>query len=165
MTKILFIDFDGPLVPAKMKYIEHTKLDKFEHWSMFDPFAVSFLNAVFAADEDLYGVLHTSWRRFYDDETLLNHMTSHGCKFRFHETLIAPFKYSSSRWNDIGFWLSDHPEIALDNIAIIDDEYPTPDLEPRTVQINYDNGFQEKDCAKLLDLLRIDLPEYSFKVT
>lgn len=162
--KILFIDFDGPLVPAKIMFLEHKKEEKIEHWSMFDPFAVNFLNAVFEADEELHGVLHTSWRRFYDDKFLLNHMKLHGCNFRFHTDLIAPFKFSSSRWHDIEFWLSEHPEINLENCAIIDDEKPTDRFESRTVQIDYNNGFMYEDCKKLLDLLRIDLPEYSYKV-
>lgn len=160
MTKILFIDFDGPLIPAKIKFFEHKKTDKIEHWSIFDPFAVSFLNLIFEEEPELYAVLHTSWRKFYDGEFLINHMKNQGCNFRFHSDLIAPYKFSSDRWHEISFWLSDHPEISKKDYAIIDDETPTERFKEQTVKIDYENGFNYDDCTRLLKILNINLPDY-----
>lgn len=145
--RILFIDIDGPLLPEKAKYFDYQKKTEVEHWTEFDPFSVRFYNSLFEKYSDLYGVIHSSWRKFYPDDFLINHFKSQGCEFRFHTDMIAPFKFGSNRWEEINFWLYDHPEIK--DYMILDDEVPPEYLKKRTVLVDYKNGLSLNNCRKL----------------
>lgn len=149
--RILFIDIDGPLIPGKASYFDDDKNSDIIHWSEFDPFSVRFYNMLFEKYNDLYGVIHSSWRKFYNDDFLLNHFSQQGCKFRFHDDLTAPFKFSSNRWEEISMWLSDHPEI--DDYMILDDEYPPESYKERTIVINFDDGLSRENCQDLIKWL------------
>lgn len=160
--KILFIDIDGVLVPDKCKYLNHLRpksMKDLDHWCYFDPFAVSFLNAVFENDHTLHGVIHSTWKKFYSADELQKMFEVSGCKFRWHNDMITHTVSTKfdSRWDDIENWLLQHVEVKRQNFAIIDDAKPSANLKNRSVRTNEQTGISDKNCERLLNLLQIKL--------
>lgn len=160
--KILFIDIDGVLVPDKCKYLNHKApetMKDVDHWCYFDPFAVAFLNEVFAKEHTLHGVIHSTWKKFYTEDELKIMFSSSGCNFRWHNDMVAVTTSTKfdSRWDDIDNWLLQHIEVKRQDFAIIDDAKPASNLKSRTVRTNEQIGITDKNCERLLNLLQIKL--------
>lgn len=124
MSRILFLDFDGVMIPTRAYWLE----GQTRPVTKFDPCAVSLLNKV-CEENDLKIVLVTSWRRTVlgqIPEDLKKHCINNGIKEEFiHEDYQCPWKFTSSKYNDVNFWLENHPEVK-DYIIVdddLDDEY------------------------------------------
>lgn len=170
--KIVFLDFDGPLIPGKCGFINNKYKNNIEmkndgkynelldgnfHYFAFDQFVVDYLNSLCYKHDDIHFVLHTSWRKFYPDDFIFDLMKYQGLNLRFHEDYLAPFKFSSNRWNEISFWMDDHKDISKENIVILDDENCRKGYEyaDRLVLVDYDNGLSYNNVKKINQLLNI----------
>lgn len=124
MTKVIFLDIDGPMIPGRARYIEgQTKV-----LSIFDPCAVGFLNN-FCQAKGWRIVISSSWVRVFGEEKTYEHCLNQGLKAQY----FHPDKYCSGeinwRYTRIAKFLSDHPDIT--KYIILDDEPYCVDIDLR----------------------------------
>lgn len=162
--KILFLDIDDVILSNRCKYLEHTRTqwhnETFpDHWVTFDPFVVQFLNHLFNCNDDLYAVLHSTWRKFYDEQTIAKHFISQGCEFRWHNDMFTP---PIERWDSIRSWVHDH-NLSANDYAILEDEKPPYSMKTRTIRVDEFNGFSHKNCERLIALLHLSKIDFNLK--
>lgn len=168
MEKIVFLDIDGPLIPNKCKHIDHLRSEfskDTNHYCVFDPFAVTFFNELFRYNDNLHAVLHTSWRKYYSENNcqwIIDHFKDQGCNFRWHKDKHTPIIKSATRWEEITMWLVDHPDITINDYAIVEDEYPPLSFKTRTIRVDEENGMTTKNCKRIKELLYLSLPKYDY---
>lgn len=149
MKNVLFLDFDGPLIPRKALMLPQNQpnfANKFPHlnlarklelhpfieyWKM-DDIAISMLNNI--AKRNCGFVLSTSWISLHEFKTLENLLRVNGFKGEFlpDSTLNVTFcsDDQSTRLNraqSIAEWLSRHPEYN-DKYIILDDLISAPEM-------------------------------------
>ena len=154
--KILFIDIDGPLIPDKMLYKQKTFMSGYEvlpkHQYIHDPYSTDLLNHLFDIREDLFGVLHSTWRLYYNEEWLKRHFELQGLNVRWHTDSITDPQISD-RWLSIKNWLSHHTEITNNDYAILDDEKAPKEMKTRSVKVDYVNGISYANVHRLKQLI------------
>lgn len=153
--KILFIDIDGPLIPDKMRRLNKTDNEFYKdvwHLHTHDPFSTLVLNNLFDGYDNLFGVLHSTWRYNYNIEWLKKHFIFQGLNIRWHDDIITSPDIEN-RWLSIENWLSNHSDISRGDFTIIDDEKPPPHFKSRTVRIDEQNGFSEPNVDRLFHLI------------
>lgn len=168
------IDIDGPLIPDKM-HLTQVFMDipfykdgypttdgegkpvhkEIWHAHVHDPFSTMVLNKLFEHD-DIYGVLHSTWRLSYDEEWMKKHFEMQGVAVRWHDDMFTNPKIFD-RWQSIRDWLGDHPEIVRDNFAILENEKPPEDLKSRTIRVDEVSGLSYTNVKNLSSLFRINL--------
>ena len=113
--KILFLDIDGVFIPARAYYMAHqTK----ELVTQFDPCVVGMVNNL-CKYKGYKLVVHSSWLRSSLFTTVLKefkdvreHMIDQGLLAEyFHEDWAVEYKFSSTRWDGILWWLDDHRDV------------------------------------------------------
>ena len=131
MTKVIFLDFDGVLLPdgVAVKQAHENGLTKNNYLEQveFDPECVANLNKIIAATHAEI-VLSTSWAMGNPIAKLSNCLLRNGIDpsniFEYDSPSqggwITPRKMSSQRSNEIGWWIDEHPEIT-EWVAIDDD--------------------------------------------
>lgn len=169
MKKIVFLDIDGPFIPDKCKFIDHKRTifsKDINHWCTFDPFAVTFFNELFENNQNLFAVIHTSWRKYYPENNcqwIINHFQDQGCKFQWHTTPHTPIIKSATRWEEISSWLNNHKDITNNDYLIIEDERPPTNFKTRTIRVDETNGLSMKNCQRIKELLQLKLPKYDYE--
>lgn len=135
MTKIIFLDFDGPMIPLRAYFLPtQTK----PVVSMFDPCAVSLLNKLI--DESGAKVVISSTWGMQGRETIEKVLHKNGIDpAHLHDDWITPRKFSSSRHHEVKWWLDEHPEVT--HYVAIDDENLHYDLVPNCVKCDGYEGF------------------------
>lgn len=154
--KVLFLDLDDVLVLDKCRFLvkeANPFYDNFFYQYEFDPFGRDFLNGLFKLNEDLYCVLHSTWRKDCEKDWLLQHFKHQKAEFRWHESFCTDPRLS--RWDSISWWLSEHKEVSRSDYAVLDDEKPPQDFKTRTVRVNGQTGLDFKDCERLVNLLHL----------
>jgi hypothetical protein len=131
--KIVFIDIDGPLLPGRawllpnnqtlLKRSKELGLHPYKHpelvlLAQLDPVAVSFFNDWFT-DPDVYGVVSSNWVHYASKEKIMQLFTNNKMHIRLHEDWMTPRRLSSSRQQEIWFWLADHD---VDKYIVVDDD-------------------------------------------
>lgn len=116
--RIIFLDIDGVVLPDRADFLPHqTKPLKM----VFDPCAVSLLNRA-CHNRRWKIVIHSSWLRYYEGDTL-QHCIDQGIKKgHFHETEPMCSGEIHWRYDRIDDWLSRHKEIR--QYLILDDTPP-----------------------------------------
>lgn len=149
MTKILFLDIDGPMIPGRCYTMPgQTK----PIVKTFDPVAVGILNNL-CQRKGWRIVLHTSWIRVFGSQETYDHCIAQGLKPQyFHKDAWCDEKIAW-RYTRIAKWLIEHPEIT--KYKILDDKpysvdidlyeavlkYPHPeDMEDHLVLVNFYDG-------------------------
>ena len=124
MSKVIFIDVDGPMIPVKAYWLpKQTK----PIVSVFDPVATSLVNALIAQSGAKIVMSATCRHKgldFVRDLLLKNGIDP----IHLHEDWSTPCKMSSYRIHEICWWCDKHPEVT--HYVAIDDEY----LDPEWVQ-------------------------------
>lgn len=162
MSKIIFLDIDGPMIPGRAYLMPKGNLP-YEGVlagikADFDPIAVSMLNNIC----ELYDwkiVLHTSWVRIVGGKTTYDHCVSQGLKLEhFHEDAWCD-EQENWRYTRVAKWLEAHPGVT--QYAILDDEPYQADLvnfgphpegiEKHLILIDFDDGLLMKHYNKLRD--------------
>lgn len=164
-SKVLFLDFDGPLYPYRYirhhpaniqknhgKYLNNIKLD---YWKM-EELAVEMLLSLYA----IYPfelVISSTWSRLYSKDDIRKLLLWNGIELPFHSNWTTPKEYRSERGREINSWLKDHSEI--DDYIILDDHDSGSDLdmfgkskilnEDRIVLVNPDMGISSYDYIKM----------------
>lgn len=118
MSKVIFLDFDGPMLPIRAYWLPtQTK----PVVSIFDPVAVSLVNKLIE-DSGAKLVISSTWRfQGYDKvaETLQKNNID---PVHLHTDWQTPSKMSSQRIHEIKWWLEEHPEVthyvAIDDIDL-----------------------------------------------
>jgi hypothetical protein len=135
-----------------------------EYVTKFDPCAVGLVNKL-CKDAGAKIVVHSSWRKFHFDNvagleggSIKSHMMAQGLEEEyFHEDLLCPFRFSSSRWHDINEWLEDHEEVS--EYVILEDEAIPYGLEERfkpfVVQVHFDEGLTWANFTHACDILSV----------
>lgn len=159
MSKILFLDIDGPMIPYRCLVMPgQTAI-----MTLFDPVAVSLINYL-CEEYDFKIVLHSSWVRMIGGKEAQKHCVKQGLKLEnFHEDGWTN-EDMSWRYSRVAEWLKRHPEV--DNYVIVDDDpyapdkdlaYPHPEGMPsRVVLINYYTGFLFQDYISCLALTKTE---------
>lgn len=135
MTKIIFLDFDGPMIPLRAYFLpKQTK----PIVSMFDPCAVSLLNKLI--DESGAQIVISSTWGMQGRVEIKKVLRKNGIDPKhLHKDWITPRKFSSSRHHEVKWWLDDHPEVT--HSVAIDDESLHYDLVPNAVKCDAYEGF------------------------
>lgn len=147
-NKVIFIDVDGPLIPLRAIYLPtQTKI-----MSVFDPCATSMLLKLLD-DSGAKLVISSSWGH-QGSKVCADLFTKNGIdadKY-FHFDWRTPRKMSSSRTQEIKWWLDDHPEVT--HYVAIDDEGLDYDWLPTAVLCDAAEGFSWRnylECCSCLE--------------
>jgi len=144
--KVLFLDFDGPMIPRRAFYLPGQTYRP----SKFDPVAVALLNDVLKKTGAKL-VISSTWGRL-GTETVKPTLEENGISWELvHEDWVTPRTFTSTRVQEIETWLSYHREIT--HWASLDDE--NLDLEGKNVHVTFDDGMMLHHYEKLLELLEI----------
>lgn len=121
MTKIVFLDFDGPMIPVKAYYLPNqTKIA-----TLFDPCAVGMLLRLLELTDAK--IVISSTHRQHGKAHVNKLFTQAGIPLSYlhrdwHTMLDSPY----TRSEEIQMWLNDHPSI--DPYIAIDDEKLEPTI-------------------------------------
>lgn len=148
MSKVIFLDVDGPMIPVRAYFLPNQTKPA----SVFDSCATAMLQRLI----DDFGaklVISSTWGRF-GKERCEELLSKNGIDpSHLHEDWITPRKMSSARFHEIGWWLKEHPEVTH-YVAIDDEELPI-DWIASAVKCDAAEGFSLrnfKECKLLLGL-------------
>lgn len=159
MTKIIFLDIDGPMIPQRAFLLSGHFTEAALPWdvSKFDPIAVAMLNTLC----DRYGwkiVIHSSRIKFEGGKKTFLHCVDQGIEARhFHEHSWCD-EDENWRFTRIAKWLKEHHEI--DEYTILEDTkyardedgYPHPnDIEKHIIVVDFNNGLTWENYERILN--------------
>lgn len=147
MTKVCFVDVDGPLIPTRAYFLPNQTTVV----SIFDPCAVSLLLKI-VEQSSAQLVVSSTWRSKGYDRCMELFEKNGISRNLFHTDWSTPRKMTSSRTQEICWWLAAHPEIT--HYVAIDDEHLDYDLLPNTVQCDEYEGFSWRnymECCVFLE--------------
>lgn len=151
MTKIIFLDFDGPMLPLR-GYI--TPENKEEVWSQFDPIAVAMVNSL-VKEGPAKIVISSAWRSFGKDEIMDKLSKNNISPSSVHVDWCTPRKpHSLRRAEEVLLWVKDHSEIT--HWVAIDDEPCNEFTQDNWVQVTFDDGIQFEHFQKAREILGVD---------
>jgi len=155
MDKVIFLDIDGPLLPAKQWFHptnaelrreygdswwkEINKHPDFKDRVVMDPVAVEAFN-LWQELGDAKIVLATNWRRWIDTDDIVYILERNGMRVNLHDDFKTPAKFTSNRMQEIGMWMDDNPDTTG---IIVDDD---ADL------MRYAKWFNDPDVSNDLDM-------------
>lgn len=163
--KIIFLDIDGVLTSTKSllmpdnvdvyKKVENEKNVNIKEVALkleFDKMAIMLINRL-AEYSGAKIVISSNWRRNIGVENTYNKLLEQGIKKEnFHEDYYTISKMSSEKIHEIGFWLSDHPEVK--EYVILDDHDISYNYEGMQVLTSFDEGFSVYDYRIALGYLK-----------
>jgi len=158
MTKVLFIDVDGPLIPARALFLPSNLKPTWQNQWAFDPCAVGMLNFLAWAVPDLVGVISSHRVGYgvpieYDGYSTFDRafweklFTDNGLRIPLHPRWITPRQIERRpKVEEISDWLKLHPEVT--QFAVIEDDFNGNGTKPSPEQVekfhivatNYDQG-------------------------
>lgn len=153
MSKVLFVDIDGVLLPGRAYYLP-TQTTPFV--TVFDPCAVAMLNKA-CKKQDRKIVIHSSWilTNFWQGGKdgpgdVHDHMISQGVDpSLFHEDCYCN-RDNPKRYDRIAEWLRKHPEVT-DFLIVDDDEEPKGEerFKDQLILTNFNEGLTVRDFYRL----------------
>lgn len=173
---IIFVDIDGPLLPRKMHmFHENRRLGvdpKTEtgYYPKFDEFSVRAFN-LWAKYGNAKIVFSTHWAFSWTTEQLKDIMKVNGLGFDYHAEILTPKKQTSSRVNEIIWWLHDNAKLG-DKFIAVDDDTSLQDLESlmqsehrpidargQWINVDYDSGLSWDNFIDGCAILGINMDE------
>ena len=162
MTKIIFLDFDGVLLPDNVAVEQANQgltVGNYLQTVKFDADCVNNLNALLLASGAEI-VLSTSWARGHSISDLGNCLMRNGIDpgrlFEYDDpgerAYMTPRNMSSGRSSEIGWWLDAHPEI--DKWVAIDDDPSVLHLKDHAVRTNPTVGFDKSALSRAVNILQ-----------
>ncbi len=145
MTKILFLDIDGPMIPGRAYSMPGQTKPLVK---TFDPVAVGLLNAL-CQDKGWRIVLHTSWIRVWGGQETYDHCVQQGLKPQYFHKDAWCDEEIHWRYTRVAKWLVEHPEI--DRYKILDDEPYSEDIDIYEKALRYPHPADMKDHLVLVD--------------
>jgi len=153
--KVIFLDIDGPLLPAKQWFHpanaklrqeygdnwwkEINKHPDFKDRVVMDPVAVEVFN-IWQEMGNAKIVLATNWRRWLEVDDIVYILERNGMRINLHDDFKTQWKMTSNRMHEIGMWMDDNPDTTG---IIVDDD---SDLR------QYKNWFNNEETQAELDL-------------
>lgn len=118
MTNIIFLDFDGPLLPARTYFMQDSKGQNLMGGKYLDTVAVRMINRL-CADTKAKVVISSVWRSFGFDEVTKTLKEAEFNLSNLHSDwrLSLPIGHRSDKIKE---WLENHPEV--EKYICIDDE-------------------------------------------
>ena len=154
---IIFLDFDGPLLPARFHFIPPNNEILMEDYTgeyqdshekklkiKFDPVAIHALNR-WTEVSDAKIVLSTHWSKYATKEQLIEYLKNNGFLYtdRIHEHWTTTKHKLWNRGDEISYWLSSHRG-EIKNYLIFEDDFSVlnhPHIDPKKVILaNFHNG-------------------------
>jgi hypothetical protein len=151
MSKVIFLDFDGPMIPVRAYWLPNQTKPIV---STFDPVAVSLVNKLIE-DSGAKLVISSSWRMQGFEEVMATLEKNGIDPKHVHEDWDTPAKFSSQRIHEIKWWLGDHPEVT--HYVAIDDENLHVEFVPNAVLADAYEGFSMRNYLEA----RLMLDAYS----
>jgi hypothetical protein len=153
--KIIFLDFDGPLIPMQ-SHIQRRALSE-KAW----PPCVAALNRI--TDGTGAKIVVSSTWRFAGPEAVAQHLKNWGVtgevvgitpyqreEQRDGETKVLA---AAPRGREIAAWLSEHPNV--ESFVIIDDDDDMEELSNHLIQTPFEVGLTEVDADKVIGVLEM----------
>lgn len=170
---IIFVDFDGPLLPARMHYEGFNStvmFDPADTWQSsqeikrkirFDPGAVGALNQwIDAANAKV--VISSNWSKYATREQIIEILVGNG--FLYPESIHEDWKTIKhkmwDRSDEICHWMSNHRNEIQNYIVLDDDESvvrnPRLDIE-KVIFVDFFDGMTWKQIFQGFEIFGIDL--------
>jgi hypothetical protein len=146
-NKIIFVDIDGPMIPIRAYYLQ----SQTDIVSLFDPCAVSLLNKLIEASQASI-VISSTWQ-IQGYESCKTIFEDNGIICEFHRDWCTERKFSSTRTQEISWWLNNHPEIT--HYVALDDEMLDSKVLPGFVQCDTHEGFSFRNFLESKQLLDV----------
>lgn len=128
MSKIIFLDIDGPLIPGRALYMP-TQAKGGMSVMVFDPCAVGWLNHI-CQHKGWRIVIHSSWLKYFGERETYQHCLAQGLKAQyFHKDAWCSGEINW-RYTRVSKWLSDHSN-EVTKYVILDDEPYSVDIDLR----------------------------------
>jgi len=189
-SNVIFIDIDGPLLPARQWYAPENAqvlreiggdvskiLFDFELKKRlrFDPVAVAMFN-VWIEFSKAKCVFSTNWKMHTSAIELLELCLINGMNVELHSDPVTPSKFTPLRSHEINLWLSDNSE-SINNYIVVDDDYsmspdilrscpgPLADIAENVVFVDYYNGISTRnfhDACQILGIKKRKVDERLF---
>ena len=151
MTKVLFLDIDGVLLPRRAYMLPNQTNNPYV--TVFDPCAVSMLNDALRKQKRQI-VVHSSWIRCCTRTEIWEHLVTQGVDQNyFHEEWYTDSHYHW-RYDRVRDWMSRHKEVT--DWVVVDDEVPASAddlkfLEGHSIFTDFDEGITMQIYRRLLD--------------
>lgn len=123
MTKIIFLDIDGPMIPGRAYNMPGQTKPVVKN---FDLCAVGLLNAL-CQNKGWRIVIHSSWLRDWGEQETYDHCVEQGLKPQYFHKDAWCFGGIHWRYTRVAKWLKEHPEIK--RYHILDDEPYSIDID------------------------------------
>lgn len=149
MTKVLFLDIDGVLLPGRAYTLPNQTNNPYV--TIFDPCAVAMLNKALETSGRKI-VLHSSWIKHNEADWLFDHIVGQGVSPDFFHEDWTTNRDLHWRYDRVRDWLSRHKEVT--DFVIVDDEPALHDdahLQPHLVLTNFDEGITVEIFKRLRD--------------
>lgn len=149
MTKILFLDIDGPMIPGRA-YVMAGQTGPIV--KTFDPVAVGLLNMI-CQNKGWRIVIHSSWIKVFGGQETYDHCIAQGLKPQYFHKDAWCDETIHWRYTRVAKWLVEHPDVT--RYHMIDDEpysididltetvlkYPHPeDMEKHLILVDFYDG-------------------------
>ena len=151
MTKVLFLDIDGVLLPGRAYMLPNQTNNPYV--TVFDPCAVSMLNDALRKQKRQI-VVHSSWVKHWTKDEIWAHLVAQGVdQDYFHEDWYTD-PHFHWRYDRVRDWMSRHKEVT--DWVVVDDEVPSSAedlkfLQGHVIFTDFDEGITLKNYRQLLD--------------
>lgn len=151
MTRILFLDIDGVLLPGRAYMLPNQTNNPYV--TVFDPCAVSMLNRALAKQKRKI-VVHSSWVKHWTKDEIFKHLVEQGVnQDSFHDDWYTD-PHFHWRYDRVRDWMSRHKEVT--DWVVVDDEPPASEEDKRflgghSIFTDFDEGITMKIYRRLLD--------------
>lgn len=136
MSKVIFQDVDGPLIPGRLYYAQHAHMNADFIW-LYDPVAVGMLREICTRRgvKIVYSTAHNE-----EDPNMMRYKARvNGMEDLLHEDCQTKFRSEMfSKQDAIVEWLRRHPEV--DSWLCIDDEDVFRGPHPQHVKVEFSVG-------------------------
>jgi hypothetical protein len=104
------------------------------------PVAMANLNYILERCPDVGIIVHSSIAKHLDWETFKSVLMLNGFNLEYEARLLGvpPRKLSSDRWDEIRFYLRDHPNVK--EYMVLDDRTPPESMKENTIVVNQRTG-------------------------
>lgn len=145
MTKVVFLDFDGPMVPARAEFLQKRK-----EFDVFDPCAVAMLNNIIEITGTKLVISSTFGSRGYEKTLQVFHENGID-PGHLHADWVTERDPYRERADQIEHWIDQHPEVR--RYAVLDDWDMTETFGEHMVLVSYNEGMLTGHRMKMIELL------------
>jgi hypothetical protein len=156
--KILFLDFDGVLNSTRHFLVNDPEHYTQNRMAQFDLYNIRNLEWALSILDDVKIVIESTWGTMHKLEQMKTFLKDAGMKQEYLDRIIdvTPRKMSSTKNEEINWWLEDNPDVV--DWAIVDDweiyDLREPEKMRREVKTDPNFGFTHMDAIVLIKKFR-----------